>query len=1044
MQSLPPSPAPLFFLSFVSHDIDNQTGHFVSPSTRWAIFAAPLPAPAPVPAPAPAVVDWTRQPKRSGTVRNGTERCIAVADLGLGDPDLFRSPAQPSRVLVEPLTSHFVATTEGRQLDSHRQQSGHRHSRSVGVGATLARSRVSASAHTRGNMDPGRSSNGGYPAVPTRVAQKLGSGTVISIPVRTHSGAGAFARKNAAAAKLDMTAPHPQLPVDALSLAGSTPPSSPTLDACPCPTSKDVHHLSLPAISIAEPDHPPQLDLIQMEKEATLVVIRVSRDGHDDEDSTAMHTQTPDLPFRKHNRGIGSIDSILSSTTCVNTHSECSRSESRLSRGIRSECDEGYEAVRSHAHHFHEQANSISSNDPSSTPLFNNDAADAEEHDVNGGSVDEIRPVEESDLISSLVLRNAWGKDLGDCAAPLLVQDCTYRYTQELWAAAHEGNLGFITATSHQASPSDGSNGGQSPEKDGQQAPNNNANGRGKRKAEGSDEGGSDRGGWAGEGGDGRGMSTSSQGESTRASNVSNLSCPYRKRNPLRFNVRDRYVCATHSFADMSQLKKHIRAHHPPVQRNSGPFLCPRCCQGFPSKDEFDIHLRQPVVCRLAEGQDGTDPEDGITQKIISSLEARSQKAKIDNWTSLWKLLFPHDRKVPDAAFVPVMEVFDFVAESKKFLGQLKDLLEIQYRYVLEDTAPPSDIELKVHQGLERSTQSLYTWIETVVQDWEQRISGTVSSFFPNGATNPAARTDNWAGTSQLLPPSPTLPPAVVPVDTSTFSAMPGGDLPAAAPRRQINPNPKRAKRANVPVKIQPSTQIPVPIQRAGTPQSHARTVAPKRSQVTLSTQPAEHPMPHSAQSHESRSPFHQSWESSPVAVPVTYGMTYHSQTIYQPPGTPHYPPSGHNPNTPSFYTPESGIEVEGGHDAKLEQVPAMESRIMMAATPRSSAAWIRDENRDSSQTLVEAHPAGRCSNMYCPGCSKTMPEELMVGYGQQQQQQQPTRRDDHIFHAPQPSFSGVEVPFTEAQVAWAFHAHSQNPGEEPGSHMFGSRQEEY
>jgi hypothetical protein len=44
----------------------------------------------------------------------------------------------------------------------------------------------------------------------------------------------------------------------------------------------------------------------------------------------------------------------------------------------------------------------------------------------------------------------------------------------------------------------------------------------------------------------------------------------------------------------------------------------------------------------------GANPEDGITQKIISSLEARSLKAKIDNWVSLWKLLFPVDQVIPD------------------------------------------------------------------------------------------------------------------------------------------------------------------------------------------------------------------------------------------------------------------------------------------------------------------------------------------------------------------------------------------------------------
>jgi hypothetical protein len=58
-------------------------------------------------------------------------------------------------------------------------------------------------------------------------------------------------------------------------------------------------------------------------------------------------------------------------------------------------------------------------------------------------------------------------------------------------------------------------------------------------------------------------------------------------------------------------------------------------------------------VCRVSFDSGGANPEDGITQKIISSLEARSLKAKIDNWVSLWKLLFPVDQVIPDPGSYP-------------------------------------------------------------------------------------------------------------------------------------------------------------------------------------------------------------------------------------------------------------------------------------------------------------------------------------------------------------------------------------------------------
>jgi len=67
-----------------------------------------------------------------------------------------------------------------------------------------------------------------------------------------------------------------------------------------------------------------------------------------------------------------------------------------------------------------------------------------------------------------------------------------------------------------------------------------NSNGKEKRKAV-----------WDGEGGN-----EDDEGPpNKRMMAKMNLSCPYRKRNPLRFNVRDYHACATHPFANMAHLK---------------------------------------------------------------------------------------------------------------------------------------------------------------------------------------------------------------------------------------------------------------------------------------------------------------------------------------------------------------------------------------------------------------------------------------------------------------------------------------------------------
>ena len=151
----------------------------------------------------------------------------------------------------------------------------------------------------------------GSDPVSSRVAQKLANSTVISIPIRTRRGAtrpSLYSRKSAdalAVADFDEVTRHDgHHPADALSLAGTTPPSSPKVTVF----SKSEESHDVPTAK-ADP----------------------SRHHLDPADATKKGSLTADSPFRKHNRGIGSIDSILSSTTCVNTHSECSRPDSRLS-----------------------------------------------------------------------------------------------------------------------------------------------------------------------------------------------------------------------------------------------------------------------------------------------------------------------------------------------------------------------------------------------------------------------------------------------------------------------------------------------------------------------------------------------------------------------------------------------------------------------------------------------------------------------------------------------------------------------------------------
>ncbi|KAK0721221.1 hypothetical protein B0T21DRAFT_49240 [Apiosordaria backusii] len=100
------------------------------------------------------------------------------------------------------------------------------------------------------------------------------------------------------------------------------------------------------------------------------------------------------------------------------------------------------------------------------------------------------------------------------------------------------------------------------------------------------------------------------------------LSCPYRKRNRTRFNIRDHPGCAN-AFQNISILKKHVG----------------------------DCHLTRPCTIRaLPQSQQrdqAKDVEDGIGKPIADLLTKRKARLKIHTWESLWQILFPDDKEVP-------------------------------------------------------------------------------------------------------------------------------------------------------------------------------------------------------------------------------------------------------------------------------------------------------------------------------------------------------------------------------------------------------------
>ncbi|KAI0105394.1 hypothetical protein F4776DRAFT_657902 [Hypoxylon sp. NC0597] len=132
------------------------------------------------------------------------------------------------------------------------------------------------------------------------------------------------------------------------------------------------------------------------------------------------------------------------------------------------------------------------------------------------------------------------------------------------------------------------------------------------------------------------------------------LSCPYRKRNPIRFNVRDYEKCANTSYQTMSQLKKHLTSIH--FKNDSSTRTCTRCQQQFPPGHNMLAHYEQcPFPPQPRMNSPHADPEDGFNKEVESRLKSRGN-GRVEEWPDLYKILFPGDETIPEPDFVPVVE----------------------------------------------------------------------------------------------------------------------------------------------------------------------------------------------------------------------------------------------------------------------------------------------------------------------------------------------------------------------------------------------------
>ncbi|KAK1974508.1 hypothetical protein LZ30DRAFT_754671 [Colletotrichum cereale] len=179
-------------------------------------------------------------------------------------------------------------------------------------------------------------------------------------------------------------------------------------------------------------------------------------------------------------------------------------------------------------------------------------------------------------------------------------------------------------------------------------------------------------------------------------SRTHSLPCPYRLRNPIRFNVTDKWQCATGKWKNLDELQAHIVKEH----KHSGTaqlFQCPRCEKGFSEPAAFRDHLMLPKdkMCdpRPEDPSAGGNVEDGLTAARARDLCNKVKTGTLKSWDDLWRWLFPTDKVAPRPVILPAVELPQVEQEvfASSNMSSLKASLEERLRLLALQSADDDD-----------------------------------------------------------------------------------------------------------------------------------------------------------------------------------------------------------------------------------------------------------------------------------------------------------------------------------------------------------------
>ncbi|KAK5995353.1 hypothetical protein PT974_03757 [Cladobotryum mycophilum] len=316
--------------------------------------------------------------------------------------------------------------------------------------------------------------------------------------------------------------------------------------------------------------------------------------------------------------------------------------------------------------------------EPASEPAL------ASKWESSSTSSDDCSP-RDTEAILDYTLQLIYGVDLGEAsktttALRRLVCKFVGDVGNSIWVAPSDAELTQVMSTSSSSStPSQGGSGAGS-------------QGGGKRKKLG--KGDEDEGDFSE--GEGSGfLPTKRPRPNPRDDENLRLSCPFRKRNPQRFNVRDHHSCAMTYFPKFAELRQHIVKQH--KRDDPSAFVCDRCNRDFRTRKDLRDHQRLPkeLMCDISDH----DPESGVDGSTSNKLLSRKRVSGASpeaQWKEIWNILFPDDEDshIQQYHFTPVIEHFEL---SNHYLSSFQ-LLQDSLRDKISNPATLETLSTKFQQ----------------------------------------------------------------------------------------------------------------------------------------------------------------------------------------------------------------------------------------------------------------------------------------------------------------------------------------------------------